>query len=441
MPSPLPPSAGCLFVRCLCAVLVASLAAAFGGPTALARGGASVVTQKLLEKGLAELVAAERAYMADDAAGARRHGKAAERLFLDALSQDTTNRTAAMLGGQAAVLAGDLNAATAWEKRFRALSPAGERDPELHYLHAFIHLIGTKRPERALRSLQRMYGLDPRSRPNERDALWFKALNDLGRKMLEAERYEDAIVQFKTGARIAKRQGQPSRERLMISNIGVALMRADRFIEAAELYEGLIKAEPKNPVWHWQLGLCLADQSRFGEAVPEYRTVIRLMEEGRVPGGSANSVAQVHLRLGNCLRHLAQRERDPAQKKRVFDEAEAAIRTYVKDNPDDTVGHKWLGVLLFKDLDKPYEALPHFEKAYKLDPDCIDSLKYMLQIHVHYDPPPEQLPEDDPAAAAKARAAWTAVIEPWEQIIEEGEERRQKILDERKARTGKTGCT
>ena len=38
------------------------------------------------------------------------------------------------------------------------------------------------------------------------------------------------------------------------------------------------------------------------------------------------------------------------------------------------------------------------------------------------------------------KIAWTAVIEVWAKDIEEGAERRQKVLDERKSKRGSTGC-
>jgi tetratricopeptide (TPR) repeat protein len=410
---------------------------------ALARGSGAnpVVTQKLLEKGLKSLIQTEKAYLAGDLAEAARHGKAAERTFLDVLSQDPQSLVATLLGAEAAALGGDLASAADWEKRYRSISRGGENDPDLHFLHAFVHLIGAKRPERALRSLQRMYNLNPRARPKERDSLWIRALDEHGRKLLEATQYDEAIAQFKTGQRIARRQGLRARELLMISNIGVTLMRADRYFEATDLYAGLVKLEPDNPVWHWQLGLTLADQSKFSDAIPEYREVIRLIDAGKVPPGSANSMSQVELRLGNCLRHLAARQLDPVLKEKMFEEAEAAIRSYIEIAPEDSVGHKWLGVFLFLDRDQPYAALPHLEKAYKLDPLCIDALKYMLQIHLNFPPPPEQLPADDPEAAAKARAAWEAVIEPWEKIIEDPDGERKKALDERERKNGKTGCT
>lgn len=419
------------------------LLAPVGSEVAWARGGAggAAVAQKLLEKGYQSLRLAEGAFFRGNNTVAARHGKEAQRYFLDALSQDPGNASAAMMGGQAAVLAGDLKAATEWERRYRQLSGRGEADPDLHFLHAFIHLLGAEVPSRALRSLQRMYSLDPRRRALERDNLWFKALNDHGRQLLEAEKYEEAMTQFKSGARIARRQGNRDREFLMKSNVGVALMRADRFIEASELYEGLIKADPKNAIWHWQLGLCLADQSKFIEAVPVYREVIRLRDTVGVPAGMTSDLRQVHLRLGNCLRHLAQRERRPGEQKKIFAEAEKEIRLYIKADPEDSVGYKWLGILLFKDLEKPYEAMPYLEKAYELAPECIDALKYLLQIHMHHPPPPDSIPKDDPVAAQKVRDAWTAVIEPWTREIEEGADRRQKLLEERKKKHGKTGCT
>lgn len=410
---------------------------------AWARGGASprAVTEHLLQRGFAFLRQAEQAHFANDLARARRFGRQAETAFRDALAQDPRESRAALMGGQAAVFAGDLRSAHQWIERLRRIAPHAANDPDLHYLRAFVFVIGEKQPYRALQELQRMYVLNARARPAERDKLWYLALLDHGRNLLRADRAEEALTQFRTGARIARRLGSRTKEMTMVGNIGVALQRAERFPEATELWASLVKQEPHNPVWHWQHGLVLAAQNKFAEAVPPYREVIRLREAGQRVAGMDEEMEFVYLRLGNCLRQLSERQRDARRKQELVREAEQLIRRFNELRPEEPLGHKWLGVMLYQYLDRPYEALPHFHRAFELDPACADSLRYVIQIHQRYPPPPDQVPKDDPAAAEAAVEAWRASIEGWKKDLAEGEARRKEILDRRERETGLNGCT
>ena len=66
----------------------------------------------------------------------------------------------------------------------------------------------------------------------------------------------------------------------MLGNLGITLQRGQRYLEAHDIFESLIKAEKNNPLWHWQLAFNYASQSKFGEAVTVYREIIRLRETG-----------------------------------------------------------------------------------------------------------------------------------------------------------------
>ncbi len=415
---------------------VLTLAAA--APSALARGGS--ITQNLLEKGLRHLHQAERAYFTGAQDRARAEGTRAERVFEDAWAQDQSDPRTPMLGGQAAAFAQNLDAANKWLNRLAQASRLGEGDPDIHFLTAFVHLIGAKRPDRALRSLKRMHSLNPRARPIERDNLMFMAHRDFGRAYMDAEKWDEAISQFRSAARLAQRASNRGRELSMLGNIGMVMRRSDRLIEATEVFRSLLKAEPQDPLWHWHLALTLAFQSRMAEAIPHYREVIRMREAGQAGAGVYAELAGAYLRLGNCIRQVAEREADVATRTKAFEEAKSMLERYIKEAPDQSLGHKWLGVLLFEDLEQPYAALPHFRKAFELDEVCEDSLAYMIKIHERYPPPPDQLPKDDPEAAEAARKAWRAPIAAWKKNIQDGADRRQKIREERVKRTGEAGC-
>lgn len=57
---------------------------------------------------------------------------------------------------------------------------------------------------------------------------------------------------------------------------GIYLHRLGRFSEAETLYRNAIDMEPNNAEMHYNLGLALADQERFEDAVVEARTAYKL---------------------------------------------------------------------------------------------------------------------------------------------------------------------
>lgn len=416
--------------RCLPACLLALVLGVVAAAPALARGG-EAVGQHLLEKGVTALQEAEKAFFVKDYDRAKRFGREAETLFADVLRQSPEQRQAAMLAGQAAVFAKEPARAKQWVGRYRSLTPQGEGDPDLHYLRAFVHLLADDNPGRALRSLQQMYSLNARARPRPRDTLWLLALSDLGRRYLEGGKSTEAARQFATGARVARRLGDRRKELLMLSDLGAAYMRGDRFIEATEVYESLAKLQPNYPLWHWRLGMCLANQNRFAEAAATYRKVIALQEAGHeAEKGHAEELDELPMRLGNCLRQLAGGEPDAEKRAALLDEAEARLEAFRKANPRDPRGHKWLGVLMQDDREKPYEALALYRKAFAIDPMCEDVLRRMIQIHARY-----------PAPEGTDKATWKRTLEAMQKDLREGAERRQKELDARKDATGGTGCS
>ncbi len=416
---------------CCVGVLGASLLlAGISAAPARARGtDPAAVGRTLVERAYRLLRRAELQFARGDKAQARGPAKEAERIFRSVLDQEPRNLQAALLGGQAATLASDRRGAAVWVERYGRLSPSGRGDPDYHFLLAFVQLLGEERPERALRSLTRMYSLNPRARPVERDNLWYRALSAFGTRLMRAEKYEEAIVQFRLGARIGRRLGKRRYQLLMLANIGAALVQADRYIEATEIFEGLVKKEQANPLWRYRLALCHANQSRFAEAVPVYRKVLDLVAQGRADPAWMPELRQADLRLGNCLRHLAEQQGTPEQTARLYGEAEKHLRRYVTLAPDDSVGHKWLGVLLFENLGKPYEALPLLKKAFALDEICEDALRYMLQIRRRYPPP-----------AGTTNEAWQKPIAALEKDLRDGAQRRKAEKKRRVHQTGRDGC-
>ena len=392
-----------------------------------ARGGGAVA-DNLLAKGHAALQKAEAAWLDKDKQHAVYFGKTAERIFEDVLAQVPRHRQALLFGTQAAALAGDVAGAQRWFERFVAAAPLRDADPEAHFLVAFIAFIAEDRPDRAIRSLQRMYGLDPSLRATERDNLWFLALSDLGRRYLEADKGMDAARHFATAARIARRLGNAIKERAMLANLGAAYLREKRFIEATEVYEGLIKLDPMNALWHYRLGSTLANQSKFPEAVVTYKEVMQLLDAGYRPPGM-QEVGEVRMRMGNCLRYIAAREVDPHKRATLIEESRGYLAAYVQDHPDDARGHKWMGALLYDVLEQPYEALGFYRRANELDPICDDALRSMIQILSRHPAPP-----------GKDEGVWKAQLEAMRKDMETNAEYRKQQQRLRERKDGSNGC-
>ena len=390
--------------------------------------GDARTVQALLEQGLEALRRAERALSSGDPAQARRQARAAEDAFRAARELDRQDPRAARLGTQAAVFANDLKGARAWLKLVRELSPYGERDPDLHYLTALVELRLRNRADLAIRALERMRALFPNVRPVQRDLLLWQSLNMWAARLAETGRAADALKQFKAAIRVAKRLGHPAKIAAARGNVALTLQRDGRLEEAEQLLQALVREAPDNLVWRLYLGMCLGRQHKFQQAVPHYEYVFEHHKVGTT-GSMEREFLCARVRLGNCLRFLANTSSGDAARKALYDRAESLFREYIRLKPDEAIGYLWLGTLYFNDLEQPYRALPHFEKAWALDPLCVQPLRYAVQIRSHYPPPP-----------GVTERAWRAPIAGWKIDLTEGTERRRLALLERVRKTGEDGC-
>jgi tetratricopeptide (TPR) repeat protein len=189
-------------------------------------------------------------------------------------------------------------------------------------------------------------------------------------------------------AEVAGRRGDERREFAAWSNAGLALQLDNHFEEAADLFLRLRKRDPENPYWSWRAGLNVANQTRWADAVPLYEETIRLLDAGRGEAAQRPEMLLVHVRLANCRRMLAAGETSPARRGALLEKAREGFARYVELAPKDSRGHYWMGVLLHEEMDRPYEALRHFQRAHALDPVCDASLRNLAQIHARYPPPP-----------------------------------------------------
>ena len=388
----------------------------------------ATTVQRMLEQGLRELSRAEKAMRRGERDAARRHAREAEETFRAALKMDPREHRAARLGAQAAVFAGDLAGARRWSNQYRALSPYGERDPDLHYLRAMIDLRLAERPDNAIKHLRRMQAINARVRPAQRDLMLYEALDRYGWLLVKTGQHDVAQRQFLTAERVARRMGHENKVKSSRANYAIALQQENRQTEAQEIFEKLLASDPENIVWNLHLARCLGKQHKFEEAIPLYRKVV----EGHKPGAGGaleSAFRRARLSLGNCYRFAAQGARDPKQRRQLFEDARRSIQGFIDLEPKKAVGHSWMGTLCFEDLDQPYKALPFFERAFELDEICVAPLRGMIQIRSNY-PPPEGVDEK----------TWRADVEALKKNLAEGATRRQAELKARLQKTGENGC-
>lgn len=337
----------------------------------------------------------------------------------------------------AAVFANDWPRARTWLERYAAATPYGERDPQLHYVRALVELRLLSRPDLATRSLERMHGLAPSLHGSQRETLYYEALLQWGSQLAEREQYEEALRQFQTAALVARRAERPSKERRARANGAVTLIRARRYDEASRILERLRDEEPANPLWTYQLGQSYAYQFRYPEAANAYRASLAALPVWNDRPETLAEVARGYLRLGNCLRVMA--GQDQAQRLALLAEAESALRAYIALAPQDPLGPKWLGVLLFEERDDPLGALALFERSFELDRACENTLRYMIRCHARAPGPPT--PGGRPATADE-EADWARRLSAWQKDLETNVEARKAEIKARAAKSGdpEGGC-
>jgi tetratricopeptide (TPR) repeat protein len=387
----------------------------------------------LLQQATVVLNEAEQQHEKGNAAAAARRAVDALGIVDRAYSLCPRNRDVCALGVIGAVYADRWEVGRQWLDRYAGLTPYGERDPQLHYLRALVEARLVRRPDLAIRSLERMQALAPYLFPMQRDTLYYEALMNHGNALKRALQYEDAIKHFQTAALVARRAGKPAKARGARVNIAITHLQASRFQEAADLWTELRKEEPNNPIWSYQQGLSLANLSRFQEAIEAYRHSIANQPTFEATADVKAEIQRARLRLGNCLKLRSIQAADPVQRKKLLAEGQRELEAYVKDQPKDPLGHLWLGVLLYDEYNDFHAAIPHFLRSFRLDEVCEIALRYLVLAYERAGGPKGA----KPGAPTEAEiAAWNAELDAFRKDLEDKKDERKKALDERTALTG-----
>jgi Tfp pilus assembly protein PilF len=121
--------------------------------------------------------------------------------------------------------------------------------------------------------------------------------------------------------------------------------------DSATLFEHALQVTSNNSVAHRNLGVALAQQGRFEEAIVHYRETLRIMPH----------LAGTHNNLGNALQMMGQLE-----------EAVRHYETALRLDPKFPAAHNNLGNALLK-MGRTEEAIAHLQRAVMLEPNYTDA--------------------------------------------------------------------
>lgn len=337
------------------------------------------------------------------------------------------------------VFAGDLARAEGYLARFEQATPYGDRDPQLHFLRGQVQLRLMLRPDLTLRSVERMQAVAPEFYEAAREALYYDALVAQAAIFARDDRFSEGINLLAGATALARRRGNLAKERNALAQTAMLLSRDDRHDKALDIWRRLRQADPESPIWSYHEGLVLAIMMRPAEAIPSYRHALEKMQGFPGPPGIMADLARARLRMGNCLRLLASSASDPAERARLLKQALEELTRYHQEQPKDALGALWIGVLHYEELDDAATALPWFEKAFGLDPDCEAFLDFCLRAYDRLGAPPGL---EGRAPTAEEQAAWEAKGAAWRKDRLENEKRRAAVKRARERDSGDStgGC-
>ena len=149
-------------------------------------------------------------------------------------------------------------------------------------------------------------------------------------------------------------------------NLGVALAAEGRFSEAIQQYQAALQIEPNAANVETDYGNALAKSGRIPEAIAHYRTALRVLPDSPITHNDlANALAATPANVSEAIAEY----QTALRLKPDYDEA----RTNLAQTQSNAAEMQCnLGVDLAKSRN-PQAAIPHFEEALRLKPDYVDA--------------------------------------------------------------------
>ncbi|MBT3183176.1 MAG: tetratricopeptide repeat protein [Nitrospina sp.] len=179
-----------------------------------------------------------------------------------------------------------------------------------------------------------------------------RAHNNLGIALKKKGRLIEAITQYKTAIKVNPDFSKP------YNNLGNISMITKNFDEAIRYYKESIRISPDYANAYSNLGTVLLQKGEKEEAVVYLRDAIRINPD----------LNQARTNLGTILSQIGEKE-----------EAIVHLREAVKINPDLALGHFSLGNVLFQ-TGETEEAITHYREAVRIKPDYLLFRKILEEV-------------------------------------------------------------
>ena len=173
-------------------------------------------------------------------------------------------------------------------------------------------------------------------------------LNDHGLALADQVRFDDAIEQYREADKLWKKAGSPDRK-LALTNWANALRLKKQYDKSIKKYREALAVDPNFANAHNGIGLVLADQVRFDDAIEQYREADKLWTKA---GSPDRKLALTN--WGGALRV-----------KKQYDKSIKKYREALAVDPDDANAHNELGRTLLAQ-DRFDDAIEQYREADKL---------------------------------------------------------------------------
>ena len=225
-----------------------------------------------------------------------------------------------------------------------------------------------------------------------------RAYNNLAKAYLHAGQPDVSERHLRTSLQLKPTAAEPH------YNLGLALARLNRPVEAIVAYQDALRLQPRYPAAHNNLGTTLLAAGRSAEALLHYEAAIRLKPDFAQAHSNAAHALLESGRPAEALGHAEKAVRlDPNNAEAHYnlgnvharsDRLAAATASYqiaLRLKPNHANAHNNLGNVLLE-MDRLPEAIPHYEAALSIEPNNFDPRRNLALALLYLGRGPAALP-------------------------------------------------